>query len=117
LSITNLHTIFYSALTSSVNYFSKNLVADMNRINKTTSFTGGRQAGDRIWNIKLSKLLNLASKTSILRSLLSICRQPLIKRTNSRKDYRSGYYKRNLLTTYGLISETKVSKARNKIPV
>ena len=33
------------------------------------------------------------------------------QRTKSRKDYRSDYYKRNLLTTYGLITGIKVPKA------
>jgi len=38
------------------------------------------------------------------------------KRTKLRKDYRSGYYKRNLLTTYGRISDIKVPKARKLRP-
>ena len=38
------------------------------------------------------------------------------QRTKLRKDYRSGYYTRNLLTTYGLISDIKVPKARKLRP-
>ena len=41
---------------------------------------------------------------------------PRYKRTKQRKDYRSGYYKRSLLTTYGLISDIKVPKARKLRP-
>ena len=38
------------------------------------------------------------------------------QRTKSREDYRSGYYKRRLLTTYGLIDDIKVPKARKLRP-
>ena len=38
------------------------------------------------------------------------------QRTKLRKDYRSGFYKRSLLTTYGLISDIRVPKARNLRP-
>jgi transposase-like protein len=38
------------------------------------------------------------------------------KRTKSRKDYRSDFYKRNLLTTFGPITEIKVPKARKLRP-
>jgi putative transposase len=38
------------------------------------------------------------------------------QRTDLRKDYRSGYYKRSLVTTYGLISDIQVPKARKLRP-
>ena len=38
------------------------------------------------------------------------------QRTKLRKDYRSGYYTRSLLTTYSLISDIKVPKARKLRP-
>jgi transposase-like protein len=65
---------------------------------------------------KVKQTIKFTIQNILFEEFLLYIKASYYQRTKSRKDYRSGYYKRNLLTTYGLIDDIKVPKARKLRP-